>query len=234
MSARSPIVAIFCFLAFANLLSADQLDSTEGSAAPIGTFRNTYYYVILESNYAHHARDTTILTLDDQILATVSRTFKKALTIEGTGLLLDGRVVNFSGRKAGENRYRVTQNSYGDGVGHCALVPYHTIAVDPRRIPLGSVVQIDETIGMQLPDGTIHNGIWRAEDVGSAIKGDRIDLFMGGATERSAGAILERQGIQNLQPLTVRLLEAPQPGNCTRSATQEELDTWGLYSRAGE
>lgn len=42
-----------------------------------------------------------------------------------------------------------------------------TIAVDPRRIPLGSRVCIAELKGCRI-----------AEDVGGAIQGDRIDLYM--------------------------------------------------------
>lgn len=43
----------------------------------------------------------------------------------------------------------------------------YTIAVDPRRIPLGSKVYIHEL-----------NQSFIAEDTGSAIVGDRIDLYM--------------------------------------------------------
>lgn len=178
----------------------------------LGRFRNTYYYIIIESEYAHHPINNALLTMDDEVLAKVSTPFKKALTIEGTGLLLDGRVVNFSGRKNGENRYRVTPNRHGDGVGNCALAPFHTIAVDPARIPLGSVVLIEETRGMLLPDGSIHDGIWRAEDVGGAIKGDRIDLFVGAGNQ---GEVLTRHGITHLEPLTIRMITPPQPDNCT-------------------
>jgi 3D (Asp-Asp-Asp) domain-containing protein len=42
--------------------------------------------------------------------------------------------------------------------------PYHTIAVDPEIIPLGSMLYID---GL---------GWWRAEDTGNMIKGKRLDI----------------------------------------------------------
>jgi 3D (Asp-Asp-Asp) domain-containing protein len=38
-----------------------------------------------------------------------------------------------------------------------------------------------------MPDGSVHDGYWYASDVGSAIKGKRIDLFTGsGAGSMSA------------------------------------------------
>ncbi|HHT63836.1 MAG: 3D domain-containing protein [Bacillota bacterium] len=46
-------------------------------------------------------------------------------------------------------------------------VPGHTLAVDPKFIPLGTKVYVE---GL---------GIFTAEDTGSAIKGKRIDIFMG-------------------------------------------------------
>lgn len=45
--------------------------------------------------------------------------------------------------------------------------PYHTLAVDPRVIPYGTRVYIPE-----------FNKVFIAEDCGSAIKGNRIDIYM--------------------------------------------------------
>ena len=52
------------------------------------------------------------------------------------------------------------------------------VAVDPRVIPLGSSVEI------RLADGTIIEGT--AQDVGSAIKGNRIDVLMATKSEMRA------------------------------------------------
>lgn len=65
-----------------------------------------------------------------------------------------------------------------DSLG-CRLAPMRTVAVDPKVFPRHSVLFIKETVGLKLPDGTTHDGYWYASDVGSAIKGARIDLFTG-------------------------------------------------------
>ncbi|OFZ71437.1 MAG: hypothetical protein A3K03_09175 [Bdellovibrionales bacterium RIFOXYD1_FULL_44_7] len=179
----------------------------------LGKFRNTYYYSALESEYQELAIDDEILDMQDRVLAKVSRKFRRAVDIEGTGKLIDGRVINYAGVKNKRIRYRVTENIYGDGVGSCALVPFHTVAVDRTKIALGSVVYIDETYNMLLPDGTRHNGLWKAEDVGGAIKRDRIDLFVG---EGDQGEVLEAAGIGHLEALTVRLVSPPSQDTCTR------------------
>jgi 3D (Asp-Asp-Asp) domain-containing protein len=54
-----------------------------------------------------------------------------------------------------------------------------TVAVDPTLIPRHSILFIKETVGLKLPDGTLHDGYWYASDIGGAIKGQRIDLFTG-------------------------------------------------------
>ncbi|HEY2751555.1 3D domain-containing protein [Phenylobacterium sp.] len=73
-----------------------------------------------------------------------------------------------------------------DALG-CKVVAMRTVAVDKALIPRRSVLFIKETVGMKMPDGSAHDGYWYASDVGSAIKGPRIDLFTGSGS-RSMGA----------------------------------------------
>jgi hypothetical protein len=54
-----------------------------------------------------------------------------------------------------------------------------TAAIDTRVIPRRTVLFIRETVGLKMPDGSLHDGYWYASDTGGAIKGNRIDLFTG-------------------------------------------------------
>jgi 3D (Asp-Asp-Asp) domain-containing protein len=65
-----------------------------------------------------------------------------------------------------------------DSLG-CEVSPMRTLAVDPRVIPKHSIVFIEETVGMIMPNGKPHDGLWYASDVGGAIKGKKVDLFTG-------------------------------------------------------
>ncbi len=72
----------------------------------------------------------------------------------------------------------------GGGVGTrdsmgCKVSPMRTLAVDPRIVPKGTVVYIKETVGLPMPGGGVHDGLWYASDTGGGIKGQRIDLFTG-------------------------------------------------------
>ena len=65
-----------------------------------------------------------------------------------------------------------------DSLG-CPTVAMRTAAIDRTMIPRRTILFIKETVGMPMPDGSIHDGYWYASDVGGAIKGNRIDLFTG-------------------------------------------------------
>jgi len=80
-------------------------------------------------------------------------------------------------------RFKPSNTPYGEGSNGNQLVPYRTIAVDRTLIPIGSVVYIPAARGVSvtLPSGdrAVHDGYFYAGDVGSAIKGNHIDVFLG-------------------------------------------------------
>ncbi len=86
-------------------------------------------------------------------------------------------------RKVNRVRFAASAAPYGNGTDGLNLVPYRTIAVDRRQIPVGSVVFIPAARGVvvTLPSGqqVVHDGYFFAGDVGSAIKGPHIDVFVG-------------------------------------------------------
>jgi 3D (Asp-Asp-Asp) domain-containing protein len=70
-----------------------------------------------------------------------------------------------------------TMNAH-DSLG-CPVSPMRTVAVDPAIVSRHSIIYIKETVGLQLSDGSVHDGYWYASDIGGAIKGQKIDLFTG-------------------------------------------------------
>ena len=109
--------------------------------------------------------------------------------------------------KAPEWFMRATYYYIGGGPGirgrdsmGCRVVPMRTLAVDPSVVPRGTVVFIKETVGLPLPGGGVHDGLWYASDIGGAIKGDRIDLFTGSGAPSARSLV--NHGL-NLAHLTV-------------------------------
>lgn len=74
-------------------------------------------------------------------------------------------------------------SGYGRGVRNFRLVPFRTLAVDTAVIPMGTVVYIPEAVGARYTDteGTQqeHDGYFFAGDVGAAIQGKHLDVFLG-------------------------------------------------------
>ncbi len=83
---------------------------------------------------------------------------------------------------SGKAKFREAKGQFGDGVLGYRLVPYRTIAVDPARIPFGTVLYIPSAKGLVIkkPDGKsiVHDGYFFAGDAGGLIKGNHIDVFV--------------------------------------------------------
>ena len=88
-----------------------------------------------------------------------------------------------------------------DSLG-CRPIPYRTIATDPRVIPRRTRVFIRETLGLRLPDGTIHDGYWYASDTGGVVRGAKVDLYTGHG----------RASMRPVMPLNTRHLSVVEAG----------------------
>lgn len=84
-----------------------------------------------------------------------------------------------------------------DSLG-CRPVPLRTVAIDPTVVPRRTKLFIKETVGMRLPGGGRHDGVWYASDTGGGIKGSKIDLFTGHGRSSMSPAMPH-----NLKRLTV-------------------------------
>jgi 3D (Asp-Asp-Asp) domain-containing protein len=116
-------------------------------------------------------------------LARVPERFAWALRMEGSGLMSDGRVVNYTGEcRFGYGtcfeQLDTKQHPFGRGAGIRPLIPFKSVAVDPRIIAIGEPLYIPEFDGLMLPDGSIHDGCVRADDTGGGIKKRKMDFFV--------------------------------------------------------
>lgn len=113
----------------------------------------------------------------------VPERFAWSLRLEGSGLMRDGRVINYTGPcKFGYGtcfeQLDIGEHPFGRGAGLRPLIPFKSVAVDPRIIAIGEPLYIPEFDGMVLPDGSIHDGCVRADDTGGGIKKRKMDFFV--------------------------------------------------------
>ena len=142
-----------------------------------------------------HNTFSELYTQDGFFFAHTSERFACALQLEGSGLLKDDRVVNTtgfcnygysSGNKDRFGRPLATcfeeldpkEYPFGRGAGIRPLIPFKSVAVDPRQVHIGEPLYVPEFDGLVLPDGSIHDGCVRADDTGGGIKGRKMDFFV--------------------------------------------------------
>jgi membrane-bound lytic murein transglycosylase A len=131
----------------------------------------------------------------DEVTAPVIKAWLRANPSEAPALMrTNPRYVFFAARPGG-----------GDdgppGALGVPLVPWRSVAVDPKVVPLGSIGRLV----VPLPDGSTFDALVLAMDTGTAITGpSRLDLFCGADDhgERIAGDLRHTGTISWLQPLS--------------------------------
>ena len=123
---------------------------------------------------------------DCELLAEVSPSFVASVRMQGTGRLRDGRLINVAGAcSCGSTCFHILPAGikWGTGAWGLPLAPFRMVAVDPALIKLGTLLYVPELDGLRMPGraptgGFIHDGCVVAADVGGAIKGRQLDLFV--------------------------------------------------------
>jgi len=210
----------------AAVLATDSITLTAVDPDP-GTYHgamwNTYYYLAEELDYAG-ADDTTLYDASCNPIADVPAAFSDDVCIEGSGLLADQRVINYAttcscGRPCpyGSNPvicYVVldpAQYPWGAGSFSNPLEPLRSWAVDNSVIAAGTLIYAAQWDGISIPaidglGGFVHDGCFRADDVGGGIQGDHFDLF--------AGTYDMWQALEGLFPTSSTFDVYLDPGHC--------------------
>lgn len=163
-------------------------DARRGDPGPaLGSFELTYYWVAYQGDYAG-AADTDLFDPDCAVLATVSADFADAIELEGTGRLVDGRLLNVAGAcdcpRSPCFIEADADHPWGYGTQDRALVPFRSIAVDPAVIEYGTGLYLPALDGVAMPGEApwgdfAHDGCAVAADTGGGIDGMHIDFFVG-------------------------------------------------------
>lgn len=165
----------------------------EARAKGARVFRNTYYYFPRESDFTGGPvpiRDSACGTI-----ARVPERFYRALCVQGSGQLSDGRTVSYArnqcdcaracfstGQQICFSALHPQRFPWGRGAMGIAITPMRTLAVDSGHIPLGEPVYIPEFVGVPMePPVGVHDGCFIAQDRGSAVRGEHLDVFTGDA-----------------------------------------------------
>ena len=166
------------------------------NARYMGKFKTTFYWVVEEADYP--SGNYPMYDKRGRLVGRFSRRFVRDFKIEAAARLRDGRCISYL---KGANRVVVGDSFMG--YGGYKLSELKSIAVDPRIIPLGARVYIPQAEKVVI-DGTRLNGIFHAHDIGSAVKGKHVDLFVG---PRSNIDAFKAAGMRSLGSVDIYILE---------------------------
>ena len=158
--------------------------------APTDGYTLTFYWLAMESDFDTpeeikfaNPDAADLYTQEGFFIGSFPEKLAWSLRMEGSGLLQDGRVLQYKGKcnfgyGTCFETLDVGDYPFGRGAYHRPLIPFKSIAVDPALVPIGDPVYIPEFDGMILPDGSVHDGCVRADDTGGHIKKRHIDFFV--------------------------------------------------------
>lgn len=159
----------------------------------------TFYYTAFEHTFSGK-KTNRILDSTGRTISACKSDFYRFLVQQGSGILEDGRSINIV---RGERFQLLPKNCLGITKSGYRVIPYHTLAVNPREMPYGNVYFIPKTRGIRLPNGTIHDGFWFAHDTGAAFTGTiqhKIDLYVKNKTGQH---IFESKNIKSHHPIKI-------------------------------
>jgi len=96
---------------------------------------------------------------------------------------------------------------------------YRSLAVDPTKILLGSVLFLPQAYGVALPSGEIHDGLFLAQ-AGHFVSGDTVALFVGNETEND-NAFTRHASFRRKSGVEVHLVTEPRAGAFLRCHREE-------------
>lgn len=162
------------------------------SGQAMETFRNTYYDFPEEPSTPESGETRVVFDPTCKPIRTVSQWFHDRLCVQGSGRLATGETVSFAKRDCSCAAVcpRTDQKicfdmldpklyPHGRGATGGAITPLLSVAVDPKVIPLKTVLYIPDFHGLRGPDGKTHDGCFIAEDRGLKVVGNHIDIFTG-------------------------------------------------------
>ena len=162
-----------------------------------GRFKVTFYWVVEEEDYPASSA-VPLYDKRGNLVGRFCRQFVNDFKREAAARLKDGRCISYL-----KQANRVMVDTVFHGINGHTLAEMRSIAVDPRVIPIGARVYVPQAERVVV-NGVPLSGIFRAQDIGSAVKGKHIDVFVGSRENIDA---FSSSGLKSLSSVDVYILE---------------------------
>lgn len=147
-----------------------------------------YYFAIIneDKNSCVDSEKTVLHGVGGKDLLRVCPQTEKICGLQGSCAVVQNeitRAFNIIGRFQGQDRYFEIEKDgcrFGYGVKSSCLDPFYSLAADLSIYKPGDVIYIPAVVGLELPDGSKHDGYFVVRDQGRGIVGrGRFDFFTG-------------------------------------------------------
>jgi len=139
----------------------------------LGRYKVTFYWLVEESQY-EGKKNCPLYTTDGRLIGRFTQQFIRDFRIESCALLNDGRIISYMKRR---DRCEVVDAPIG--TNGFTLTDLKSVAVDPSLITVGSRLYIPDADDVPIGSNTYHDGVFQAHDIGSAVKGQHLDVYLG-------------------------------------------------------
>ncbi|MFH1529560.1 MAG: hypothetical protein ABIK09_02375 [Pseudomonadota bacterium] len=153
---------------------------------PLGDFELVFYWMAFEADHPGPP-EVALEDNDGAVLAVVSQGFADTIMLEGSGRLLDGRILNLEDEcpdaPTGWCYFEVDGDLAPYGLGSSgALEPFRSVAMDEDLGLAGQHLYAPALDGLTLPSmefiGPIHDGCLVVKDTGWSLGSEQVDLYV--------------------------------------------------------
>ena len=165
----------------------------------------TIYYkptIVLDLNKCGANELKDFVSPDGAVLETLCEVDFNRCLMQGSCFVArpDGTQKSYNVHSKKDNVFRFIEVDlkrcpYGYGVRNTCLDPYFSVAADLKFYKVGEVIFIPRLVGVQMPNGEIHDGYLVVRDKGGGVEGPvRFDFFTGFYNHLSKDNVMARLG----------------------------------------
>ncbi len=192
---------VISILSIVTLVSCADTKSSSLYLSPTVYYKPSIY---LNEKSCSASDSKDLVGLSGQVLETLCKKDYDNCLLQGSCFVYDNDQVksyNYHSRRDGVPRFvqvDLDECPFGYGVKNSCLDPYFSIAADLSIYSLGDVIFVPRVVGVEMPNGEIHDGFFIIRDSGGSIKGvGRFDFFTGLFSHRDSENTLSKLGFSD-------------------------------------
>lgn len=167
-------------------IDTTEIQSAKTAQSSDPNVRLTYYWITYQT--PKDQGNVELRSCNGKILhGTASKKFAQTIRMEGSGHLLNGKMLNLGDCNCGDgtNTFHCFDDiskeknaPFGYGVNSIPLIPFVSVANNDKSRAVGTWLYAADFDGLKLPNGKVHNGcLQKVDSIGRGGTENHIDFF---------------------------------------------------------